>query len=146
MWPPNFDPVEDGRLVLIQPWEFGALPREWIEPLNDVVDEVWVPSNWVRECFTRSGVDPERVHVVPNGIDPLVYNRKGQAMELPTSKKFRFLFVGGTLPRKGADLLLEAYLSAFRRTDDVCLVVKELGSTTFYRGQTMRARSERGRL
>ena len=37
---------------------------------------------------------------------------------------------------KGIDLLLQAYAQMFAAHDDVCLVIKDLGATTHYRGQT----------
>src|SRR5262249_29451367 len=55
---------------------------------------------------------------------------------LPTEKRVKLLFVGGTIPRKGFDVLLGAYRRAFTKSDDVCLVVKDMGVGTFYRGQT----------
>jgi glycosyltransferase involved in cell wall biosynthesis/Flp pilus assembly protein TadD/SAM-dependent methyltransferase len=139
-WPPRFDPPPEGRWVMIQPWEFGALPRAWIDPMNRLVDEVWVPSQYVRTCFIRSGVDPRRVVVIPNGVDPARFRSDARPLELPTRKAFRFLFVGGTLPRKGADILLDTYVRSFRRDEDVCLVVKDLGADSFYRGQGLRDR------
>lgn len=139
-WPPDFSPPPAGRLVVVQPWEWGSLPVEWLEPLDRVVDEVWVPSRHVRDGFVSSGVDRGRVHVVPNGVDPIRFNRRALPLRLGTRKRFRFLFVGGTLWRKGADLLLRAYLDAFDAGDDVCLVVKDLGAQSFYRGQTLQRR------
>ena len=47
---------------------------------------------------------------------------------------------GGTIHRKGIDLLLDAYVQAFRRSDDVCLVIKDMGVGSFYRGQTAEKR------
>ena len=134
-WPPNFDPPETGRLVIFQPWEYGSLPSAWIEPLNRLADEVWVPSEYVRDGFMRSGVDAGKLTIVPYGIDPARYRPGVTPLELPTAKKTRFLFVGGTIARKGVDHLLAAYTATFRREDDVCLVIKELGAATFYRGQ-----------
>ncbi len=42
--------------------------------------------------------------------------------------------MGGAIARKGIDLLLKAYRQAFTAADDVTLIIKELGSKTFYRG------------
>ena len=52
---------------------------------------------------------------------------------------FRFLFVGGTIYRKGIDLLLAAFARAFRPSDGVGLVIKDMGTQSFYRGQTAEA-------
>jgi tetratricopeptide (TPR) repeat protein len=98
-------------------------------------DEVWVPSNFVRESYVQSGLSPERVVVVPHGVNPMRFRPGVPPLRLATSKRFRFLFVGGTLFRKGADILLETYLRCFTAEDDVCLVIKDAGTTSFYRGQ-----------
>jgi tetratricopeptide (TPR) repeat protein len=58
---------------------------------------------------------------------------------LRTRKSFKFLFVGGTIRRKGIDILLEAYTGAFTAQDDVCLVIKDMGTASFYRHQTAEA-------
>lgn len=78
-WPPDFTPpAGSGRWVVMQPWELGSVPRAWVEPLNELVDELWVPSRYVRQCFLRSGVDPSRLVVVPLGIDPARFDPSTQ--------------------------------------------------------------------
>lgn len=134
-WPPNFAPPKQGHWVIMQPWEFGSLPKAWIGPFSNEVDEVWVPSRFVRDCFIKSGVPVERVHVVPLGVD-LKESDSDEPFPLATRKTFKFLFVGGSIHRKGVDLLLKAYQSTFANTDDVCLVVKDMGVSSFYKGQT----------
>lgn len=124
-WPPNFRRPQRGRFVLLQPWEFGSLPIRWVERIESGVDEVWVPSTWVRDVYVSSGVDPDTVFVIPQGVDPAVFNPSAPPRRLRTSKTFRFLFVGGSLERKGFDLLLDAYARTFSSNDDVCLVIKD---------------------
>jgi glycosyltransferase involved in cell wall biosynthesis/predicted Zn-dependent protease len=135
-WPPQFQPPPNGRWVLMQPWEYGSLPQSWIEPILRQVDEVWVPSRFVRDSFVQSGIPPEMVFVIPLGADPVRFCPDAKPRQLAGRKRFKFLFVGGTIARKGFDVLLGAYRKAFRRDDDVCLVVKDMGVGTFYRGQT----------
>ncbi|MBI5388565.1 MAG: FkbM family methyltransferase [Verrucomicrobia bacterium] len=135
-WPPNWEPAERGPLVVIQPWEFGALPEQWVRKAKRV-DEFWVPSNYVRQLYLDSGVLADKVFVVPNGIDPDCFRPDTTALALPTLKKFKFLFVGGTIHRKGPDLLLAAYLKTFTAADDVCLVIKDFGGDGVYAGQTL---------
>jgi glycosyltransferase involved in cell wall biosynthesis/ADP-heptose:LPS heptosyltransferase/predicted Zn-dependent protease/GT2 family glycosyltransferase len=134
-WPPNWERPASGKWVLVQPWEFGVLPEEWVQRL-ETVDEIWAPSEYVRRVYVESGVDPRKVHVVPNGIDPELFRPNAKPMPLATRKKFKFLFVGGTIPRKGPDLLLKAYLERFTVADDVCLVIKDFGGQSVYAGQT----------
>jgi glycosyltransferase involved in cell wall biosynthesis len=135
-WPPNLIGPGEGHWVVMQPWEFGSLPRAWLRPLATEVDEVWVPSRHVREGFVEAGVPAELVVVVPNGVNARQFHPATEALDLGRPPEFRFLFVGGTVYRKGIDLLLRAYRMAFEKADDVCLVIKDLGVNSFYKGQT----------
>ena len=135
-WPLQMEPPEEGHWVVIQPWEFGSLPKKWVPILKGQVDEIWVPSSYVREIYLRAGIPPQRVQVIPNGVNSKLFHPQIPKRKLPTSKKFKFLFVGGTIWRKGIDLLLEAYISVFSRKDDVTLVIKDSGGASFYQGQT----------
>lgn len=135
-WPPDFKrPAGAKRFVIIQPWEYGRIPDAWVAPINESVDEMWVPSRHVFESYVASGVSPVKVQVVPNGVDTELFKPQGTAYPLQSKKSFRFLFVGGTIWRKGIDTLLKAYCAAFGPEDDVALVIKEMGGNSFYRGQ-----------
>lgn len=72
------------------------------------------------------------------------FTQKSLVLHLPTSKSFRFLFVGGTIRRKGFDRVLNAYLSEFTEDDDVCLVIKDMGADSFYRFENIGARHHAG--
>lgn len=137
-WPPDFTPPKEGHWINIQPWEYGSLPQEWLVPMTTQIDEMWVPTSFVRDCYLRSGVPAESVHVVPNGVDTTRFNPDAAPVLLDTTKSFRFLFVGGTIYRKGIDILLKAYCATFSDHDDVCLIIKDMGGDTFYKGQTAR--------
>jgi tetratricopeptide (TPR) repeat protein len=134
-WPPNFTPPPEGHWIIIQPWEFGALPKDWVEPMETLVDELWVPSKYVRDVYVRSGISASKVFVVPNGVNYHQFNPAVPEYKLDTQKRFKFLFVGGTIGRKGIDVLLSAYTEAFTSEDDVCLVIKDMGGESFYKGQ-----------
>jgi hypothetical protein len=107
-----------------------------VEPLNAVVDELWVPSAFVRDMYVSSGVAADRVHVVPNGVDLEVYAPDGPRLDLgdDAPRGTRFLFVGGAIGRKGIDVLLSAWSEAFPDREDVSLVVKDFGADGVYRG------------
>src|SRR5262249_11258825 len=137
-WPPRLDPPAQGRWVLMQPWEFGSLPNAWL-PMLRRVDEVWAYSRSVRDCYLEAGVPPERVHVIPLGVAPDVFHPGLAPLALPAGPSVRFLFVGGTIFRKGIDVLLAAFARAFLPSDGIGLVIKDMGSTSFYQGQTAQA-------
>ena len=141
-FPPNWSRPDSGRWIHIQPWEFGYLPEDWLSPICNDVDELWVPSNYVKQVYLDSGVPDDKIYVIPWGVDPETFNQHVPARILPTNRKFRFLYVGGTIERKGFDRLLDAYLKEFTPDDDVCLVIKDLGSKSFYRFGNLREQVE----
>jgi len=141
-WPPKTEPPQGAKWVIMQPWEFSTLPRRFVE-FFQYADELWVPSNYTRQAFLNSGLPFNKVQVVPNGIDPELFQPNGSKYPLPTNKKLKFLFVGGTTYRKGFDILLESFVSAFTSRDDVVLVVKDMGTESVYRGQTSEQLIER---
>ncbi len=134
-WPPKSEPPKGAKWVIMQPWEFSTLPKRFVEIFQQA-DELWVPSNSTRQAFLNSGLPFNKVQVIPNGIDPILFQPKGSKYPLPTNKRLKFLYVGGTTYRKGFDILLESYVSAFTTQDDVVLVVKDMGTESVYRGQT----------
>ena len=135
-WPPCWTAPQQGYWVQMQPWEFGSLPAAWQGPVSREVDAVWTYTSYVRSLYLQAGVPAERVHVVPLGVDVKRLQASQQPFPFRTRKRFKFLFVGGTIHRKGIDLLLSAYTRTFSRTDDVCLVIKDMGVGSFYREQT----------
>jgi glycosyltransferase involved in cell wall biosynthesis len=137
---PEPEPPPAGKWIVYKPWEFTSIPGEWFDLLENQADEVWVPSWFVWRCFVDSGISPHKVHVVPHGVNPKNFNPLAKATRLHTSKSFKFIFVGGTIWRKGIDILLDAYARAFRRADDVSLVIKDVASDSFYRAHNARER------
>jgi hypothetical protein len=52
-WPPNFQPVVSGKLVVYLPWEFEVIPESWVAALNAAAAEVWVPARFVARGMVR---------------------------------------------------------------------------------------------
>lgn len=129
-WPPDFSHPEQGKLIIKQPWEVGSMPKKWFEPFINSVDQIWVPSSENKNIYVRDGVPEEKVKVIPLGVK--VPSNSLEKYDLQTSKSFKFLFNGGTIYRKGIDILLNAYTEEFSDSDDVCLVIKDSGIKELY--------------
>ena len=151
-FPPRLEPPGEGHFVLIQPWEYGYLPSRWVPAIQEHVSEVWCYSRYVQEVYRASGIPEEKTAVIPLGVDtrtfsphapPYIFTTEPGASALAEGRgqeRFVFLFCGGTLHRKGIDILLDAYLKAFSAYDEVCLVIKDTGTETVYQGQNARER------
>ncbi|HUO25902.1 MAG TPA: glycosyltransferase family 4 protein [Candidatus Aquilonibacter sp.] len=142
-WPPDFRKPMTGKLACILPWEYGAVPRAWVREIEGGVDELWVPSQYTGDAFAGGGVSRERIRVIPNGVDTCIFHPQAPVWRPAGCRSCVFLFVGGTIRRKGADLLLEAYADAFLADDDVTLVIKDTGSASYYAHNHMLARIQK---
>ncbi len=140
-YPPVLGPAFGGRVAQFLHWEYGAPPLEWVHAQQRWIDEVWVASTHVREGMVAGGMDPERLALVPLGVDPARFRPGAEPLDLgDRAPGTRLLFVGGLLWRKGIDLLLAAYLRAFGRGDEVTLVLKDFGGRGPYVPQEALAR------
>jgi glycosyltransferase involved in cell wall biosynthesis len=100
--------------------EVDSLPPDWVAACN-AMDEVWTPSAWGVEVFRDAGVR-RPLFAMPLGYNPERFHPNVPAQRNPN--RFTFLSVFEWGPRKGPDVLLKAYTRAFRRTDDVLLVLR----------------------
>lgn len=135
-WPPDWTMPNSRHWICMQPWEYGAIPRKWYIPMKYLVDEIWVYSLYNKESYKRCGIPENKIHVIPLGVDENVFHDGVEPLNIETTS-FRFLFVGGTIGRKGIDILIEAYLNEFTTDDDVCLFIKDTGTQSFYKGLTL---------
>lgn len=106
-------------------WELEVIPKEWIT-WSEPVDEVWVPSAFVRDAFVRSGFK-KPVRVVPHElIKPTGVTASRERFGLPP-KAFVFLTalnIRSGMERKNVGAAIEAFGRAFAHNDNALLVVK----------------------
>ena len=107
-------------------FETDRVPASWVRSCNRL-DEIWVPTRFNFETFSRSGVDAGKLRVMPFGVASLEAGDVDGSYLLQTTKTFKFVSVFELTKRKGWDVLLDAWLDAFDADDDVALVVKTYG-------------------
>lgn len=110
--------------------EADSIPPAWVNLCN-TLDEVWVPTEFNRETFSRSGVDPARLHVVPLGTDPDRFHPGVPPLPIPGKRGFNFLANMEWIPRKGYDILIRAYLEEFSWQEDVSLTLKAYNNSAY---------------
>ena len=104
-------------------FETDRIPDGWAERCN-AMDEVWVPTEFNRATFAESGVEIGKLRVVGAGVDTGLFCPDAQPLNIAHLRSFNFLSVFDVQPRKGSDLLLKAFLSEFKKDDDVALILK----------------------
>jgi glycosyltransferase involved in cell wall biosynthesis len=111
--------IPGSRRIAFVVWETTIMHAPKVAALRQM-DEIWTPSQFGRRLLIANGLDPARIHVVPEGVDPEVF----QPMEKPRGERpFRFLCVGKWEQRKATDLLVDAFCEEFDGAEPVELVM-----------------------
>lgn len=100
--------------------EVDGLPREWVRQAN-LMDEVWVPSQFNAQTFRDSGVKVP-IKVVPLGVNPAYLSPKIRSLKADDVFTFLSIFEWGE--RKAPDLLLKAFSDEFSKEEPVRLLCK----------------------
>jgi glycosyltransferase involved in cell wall biosynthesis len=104
-------------------YETDSIPDGWRDCCEGM-DEVWVPGSFNCETFAAGGVSRERLRALPGGINTALFRPGAEPFPIPKRRGFNFLSVFEWIERKGADVLLRAYLTEFKPEEDVTLMLK----------------------
>ncbi len=103
-------------------WEESGFPLQWADDFSTHLQGVTCLSSHVEKIMIDHGVTVP-LSVSGCGVDHWEHIESDATFKV-VGKKFKFLHVSSCFPRKGADLLLEAYGRVFTVADDVTLIVK----------------------
>jgi len=123
MYPPRVNDANGGLNFQSFGWEETIIPEEYIDNFNRYIDGIGTMSSFVTNTLKECGL---KIPVKTMGIGvelPLNYEEI-KPYKLKTNKKNKFLHISSCFPRKGVDILLNAYYSTFTSNDDVCLIIK----------------------
>ena len=112
-----------GPKIAYNVWESTRQPDDFFNRLLKF-DEIWVPSEWQRECTIEQGADPDKVKVVPEGVDVhTFYPEKVEPLEEYRDGRFKFLLMGRWDYRKSTKEIIETFLSTFSPEEPIDLIV-----------------------
>ena len=117
-----YDPYE-GPKVAYNVWESTRQPNHFFIKLLEY-DQLWVPTNWQRDCSIEQGFPPDRVKVVPEGLDINKFC-PGESPLPPgyMEDRFRFLLIGRWDRRKSTTEIIKAFLEEFGEDEPVDLFI-----------------------
>lgn len=113
----------EGHLVFSTAWQYSLIPSKWIEIFNTKIDQILVPSHFVKENLSNLGIINEKIKVIGYALNYDVYRKKNSTYDLNTGKKFNFLCISKFTFSSGIDVLVKAYTEEFSPDDDVCLIL-----------------------
>lgn len=120
---PIFKVPKNSHWIMFQNYGYGSMPIHWKENLRDYIDQIWVSSNYEKECFVNSGIPENSIEVIPTCVDTSFFNPDIEKIDLGTEKKKVLLYKGDLSINSGFDLLLRAYTEEFVKEEDIILVV-----------------------
>ena len=112
-----------GPKIAYNVWESTLQPVEFFEKLKEF-DELWVPSKWQRDCTIAQGYDPNKIKVVPEGVDVHTFFPNPQVKHKLTSDgRFKFFLAGRWDYRKSIKEIIETFLKTFDKDEPVDLII-----------------------
>jgi len=112
-----------GPKIAYNVWETTLQPDQFFEQLLKF-DELWVPSKWQRDCTIKQGYDPQKIKVLPEGVDEKTfYPDPTVTHELTSDGRFKFMIFGRWDYRKSTKELIETFIKTFDQDEPVDLIV-----------------------
>mgnify|MGYP001161420870 FL=1 len=104
-------------------WETTEYPDKFFQSTKNY-DQLWVASQWQKDCIVKQGYDEENVKVVPEAVNSKVFypNDKSTLPEY-NDKRFKFILFGRWDYRKSTKEIIEAFLDEFDKNEKVDLVL-----------------------
>lgn len=123
LYPPRVHDMNCGMNLLHHyAWEEAGFPSEWVDAFNEHLQGITCLSKHVEKILIDHGVTVP-LSTSGCGVDHGEHIQPDAGFEVK-ARKFRFLHVSSCFPRKGVDILLDAYGRAFTDADDVSLIIK----------------------
>lgn len=112
-----------GPKIAYNVWETTRQPKHFFEKLKEY-NQIWVASDWQRECTVDQGIEPDKVKVVPEAVDGSIFKPDDKAI-LPEyeDNRFKFVIFGRWDYRKATKEIIESFLQEFDKDEPVDLIL-----------------------
>ena len=111
-----------GPKIAYNVWESTLQPEHYFNKLKEF-NELWVPSKWQRDCTIAQGYDPDKIKVVPEGVDINTFFPEEVSHELTSDGRFKFFLAGRWDYRKSIKEIIETFLKTFNKDEPVDLII-----------------------
>ena len=112
----------NGPKIAYNVWESTLQPENFFNKLKEF-DELWVPSKWQRDVTIAQGYNPDKIKIVPEGVDTSVFYPENTTHELTSDGRFKFFLAGRWDYRKSTKEIIETFLKTFNKNEPVDLIV-----------------------
>jgi len=112
----------EGPKIAYNVWESTLQPQGYFNKLLEF-DELWVPSEWQKDCTVKQGYPSDKIKVVPEGVDIKTFYPDKNAKHPLTEGKFTFFLAGRWDYRKSIKEIIETFIKTFDKTVNVELII-----------------------
>lgn len=112
----------NGPKIAYNVWESTLQPEHFFNQLKEF-DEMWVPSKWQKEVTIQQGYDPNKIKVVPEGVDTQTFFPENVKHELTSDGRFKFFLAGRWDYRKSTKEIIETFLNTFDKDQPIDIIV-----------------------
>lgn len=123
LYPPRVEDMEGNFNMLHHyAWEESGFPQEWLSKFNSSLESMTCLSKHVEKIMVDNGIS---IPLITSGcgVDHWEKIKVTNPYNIDF-QGFKFLHVSSCFPRKGVDVMLDAYGKSFSKNDDVLLIVK----------------------
>jgi len=111
-------------------FDLGGMPARWYEEDNRTIV---TPSNWCKRKLEGFGFQPNRIDVIPHGVDQTIFfpiteeeRQMSRAQLGLQDDEFVYLNLGGMMANKGVDLVLLAFALVLKKYPNARLLLKDM--------------------
>jgi len=104
-------------------WETTRYPDDFFDKLKEY-DQLWVPSEWQKQCNIEQGMPEDKIKVIPEAVDSKIFYPNPNAT-LPEydDGRFKFIHFGRWDYRKSTKEIIEAFLEEFGEDEPIDLIL-----------------------
>lgn len=103
-------------------WESTKQPEDFFNKWNEF-DQLWVPTKWQANNTIKQGANPNKVKVIPEGVDVNTFYPDDNVQHKDYDGRFKFILFGRWEYRKSTTEIIETFLSTFKKSDPVDLIL-----------------------
>ena len=113
----------EGPKIAYNVWETTLQPESFFQRLLQY-DQIWVPSKWQAKCTIEQGADPNKVKVVPEGVDTKTFYPEEPTTTLDyIDGRFKFILFGRWDYRKSTKEIIQTFLKTFTPNEPIDLIL-----------------------